>query len=135
MNDNPETGQEKSSSSDPWREVGQQFEALGQSLAAAFRTAVNNEENRRRMHQMQDGLESMVTEVNRAIHETVDSPQGQQVRNDVERTAENLRSATEQAVQEVRPQLLTALKQATQELEKLVERMEKPKNPEGPANG
>lgn len=133
MSENPQSGSpDKNSGSEAWREVGQQFKALGESLAAAFRTAVNDEENRRRMRQMQDGLESMVSDVNKAIHEAVESPQGQQVRADVEKTAENLRSAGEQAVQDVRPQLLSALKTATEEMQKLVERMERGSKPDEP---
>jgi hypothetical protein len=136
MSENPNSSsEEKSTGSEAWREVGQQFQALGQSLAAAFRTSVNDEENRRRMRQMQDGLESMVSEVNKAIHDAAESPKGQQVRSDVEKTAENLRAAGEEAVQEVRPQLLTALKQVTQELQKLVERMEKKEKPDDPGAG
>lgn len=130
MNDNPENNtRPDASTSEAWREVGQQFQALGRSLAAAFHTAVNDEENRQRMRQMQDGLESLVTDINQAIRTASESPQGQQVRSEAEKAAANLRSATEETYQDVRPQLVNALKQVTRELEKLAERMDRPSGP------
>lgn len=122
-NDNPHP---EPGSAEAWREVGQQFQALGRSLAAAFRSTVDEEGNRQRMHSMQSGLEAMVADINQAIRDASASPQGQQVRSDVEKAAAGLRSAGEQTYQEVRPQLLTALKQVTRELEKLADRMDKP---------
>jgi hypothetical protein len=52
---------------DAWRQVGKQFQALGESLAAAFRAAWEDEENRQHVREMQAGLEKMVNEVGQAI--------------------------------------------------------------------
>ena len=106
-----------------WQEVGRQFEALGQSLAEAMRAAWENEETQRRVQEMRVGLESMAREVGKAVEDTANSPKGQQVRQNAERTAESLRTATEQTIQEVRPQLITALQQLNEELQKLINRM------------
>ena len=38
-----------------WREVGRQFQALGESLATAFRTAWESEENREHVQDMKTG--------------------------------------------------------------------------------
>jgi vacuolar-type H+-ATPase subunit I/STV1 len=121
-------------SSEAWEEVGKQFQALGESLAAAFRVAVHKEENRRRVQEMQSGLEAMVNEVGKAIKESAASPQVQQVRSEAEKAAESLRVAGEQTVQEVRPHLLSALHQVNAELQKMISRMEE-KPPEKPASG
>jgi len=117
-----------------WEEVGKQFQALGESLAVAFRTAWHNEENRRRLQEMQAGLESMVNEVGKAIKESAASPQVQQMRTEAEKAAESLRAASEQTVQEVRPHLLSALRQVNAELQKMISRMEQEKPPEKPAS-
>lgn len=115
---------------DAWQEVGRQFQALGESISQAFRTAWQDEENRRRMEQMRDGLQSMVNEIGKTIDETAHSPQGQRVISEAERAAQNLREASEQTVQDVRPHLVSALRQVNAELQKLVDRMEKnPKQP------
>ena len=117
-----------------WKEVGKQFETLGESLAQAFRTAWDSEQNQRRVQELRTGLESMVRDVSKAIEDSANSPQGQKIRQDAERAAESLRTAGEQTVQEVRPQLINALEQVNVELQKLINRMEQ-KNPPTPPAG
>ncbi len=118
-----------------WEQVGEQFKALGESLAQAFRAAWENEENQRRLHEMRTGLEAMVHEVGKAIDDTANSPQGQQIREEAEKTVEKVRVAGEQTVQEVRPQLINALEQLNVELQKVVDRMEKKTPPPPPPAG
>ena len=119
--------QNQQASGEAWQEVGKQFQALGESLAAAFRTAWNDEQNRKRVQEMQQGVEAMVNEVGQAIRETAKSPQAQQARSEVLKAAESVRVAGEQTVQEVRPHLLTALRQLNDELQKLIGRMQQDK--------
>lgn len=119
----PPPGENESGSTDAWRDVGRQFESLGASLAQAVRAAWNDEENRRRVQEMQTGLESMVRDVGEAINETVNSPKGQEVAGDVQRAADHLVEAGEKTVQEVRPHLMQALEQLNSELQKLIDRM------------
>jgi hypothetical protein len=66
MDDNqtpPKSTGSQSADQEGWQEVGRQFQALGESLAAAMRTAWEKEENRKRLEEMQTGLESMVSDV------------------------------------------------------------------------
>ncbi|MDY6877561.1 MAG: hypothetical protein SWK90_15370 [Chloroflexota bacterium] len=107
-----------------WREVGGQFQALGESLAQAFRAAWENEENRRHLRDMRDGLETMVDKVGQAIKETGASPDGQKVRREVQKAASSARAAGEQAMQEAQPHLLSALRQVNAELQKMIGRLE-----------
>lgn len=119
-----------------WQDVGKQFQELGESLAQAFRTAWENEENQRRLQEMRTGLESMVREVGQAIDDTASSPQGQKIREEAGRTVEALRSAGEQTAQELRPQLINALQQLNSELQNLIERMSQRKSsPGSPGEG
>jgi hypothetical protein len=127
MNEEPKAppeGTSSSSSESSWQEVGRQFQALGESLAQAMRTAWENEETQRRVQEMRTGLESMAREVSKAVEDTANSPQGQKIRQEAEHTTESLRVATKQTVQEVRPQLINALQQLNSELQKLIDRME-----------
>lgn len=110
---------------DAWDEVGRQFQSLGASLAQAVRSAWNDEENRRRVQEMQSGLESMVREVGEAINDTANTPQGQKFQQDAKRVADDLVDTGEKTVQEVRPHLMRALEQLNDELSKLVDRMNK----------
>jgi len=142
MNDDPnatrgfssETGEPESTQNadTSWQEVGRQFQSLGQSIAQAVRAGWENEETQRQVNAMRQGLESLVADVSKAIEDSANTPQGQQIRQDAARAAEALRNAGEQTVQEVRPHLITALEQLNQELQKLKERMEKKAEDQGP---
>lgn len=116
-----------------WQEVGQQFQALGQSLAQAMRTAWENEETQRRVQEMRSGVEAMAQEVGRAVEDTAHSPEGQKIRQGAEHTAESIRSATAQTLQDVQPQLLDALQQLNRELQKLISRLETKGQPAQPS--
>ncbi len=105
---------------DSWREVGKQFEVLGQGIAQAFRSAGSTEQAK----EMKTGLEAMVQDIGRAIRDAAESPEGQKVRAETNRTVESLRNAGEQTVREVRPQVISALKQLNDELMKLVNKIE-----------
>ena len=106
-----------------WREVGRQFQTLGESLATAFRTAWESEENNQHLEGMKNGLESMVDQVSQAVRDAGDSPEGQKVRGEVERATQSARVAGEKAVQDARPHLLSALNQVNDELQKIISRM------------
>src|SRR5512142_1309131 len=90
-----------------WQEVGRQFQALGESLAQAVRSAWANEETQRRVQEMRTGLESMARDVGKAVEDTANSPEGQKIRQNAEHAAESLRTATAQTVNEVRPQMIS----------------------------
>jgi hypothetical protein len=107
-----------------WREVGRQFQVLGESLATAFRAAWEDEENRQHVQGMQAGLEAMIEQVGQAVKEASASPEGQMVREEAERTVGSARVAGKQAWQEARPHLISALRQASDELQKMVSRLE-----------
>ncbi len=126
MSDEQTTKQTTStqSSAEAWREVGDQFKVLGNTLAEAFRSTWQDEENRKRVQELQAGLETMVKQVGTALNETAKSPQAQQARAEAGKAAESLRAAGEQTVQEIRPHLLNALRQLNEELSKLVKRSE-----------
>ena len=115
---------EQETVNETWHEVGDQFRALGESLATAFRTAWEGEENRQHVRDMRDGLEAMVDQITQAIHEASASPEAQRMRSEVEKAAESARAAGEQAWQEAQPHLLSALRRVNAELQKMVSRME-----------
>jgi hypothetical protein len=118
-------------SDDSWREVGQQFQILGQSLAAAFRASLNSEQTRMHLRNLQSGIQSMANELGQAMNEAAASPCAQDARIKAEKAATTARFATEEALQEVRPQILATLKQMNHDLERLIQRTEtaKPNQP------
>jgi ElaB/YqjD/DUF883 family membrane-anchored ribosome-binding protein len=121
----PPQDEQSKSSSDSWQEVGRQFQDLGSSLAATMRAAWENEATRQRMQDVQNGLESMVDQVGQAIHDTVESPQGQQAKAEAKKAMNSFQDAFEQTADEVRPQLVSALRQVNAELQNLIDRLKK----------
>jgi len=120
----PDQNSEQPSSTDPWREVGQQFEALGQSLAAAFRTIWEREENRQHAEQIKSGMEQMADEVTQAVKQAAKSTEGQEVRQQVRKAADSAQKAGKEAFDEARPHLVSALRQVNSELQKVIEQWE-----------
>ncbi|MGD2178148.1 MAG: hypothetical protein PVG71_10040 [Anaerolineae bacterium] len=116
---------EEYTTEDAWREVGRQFEALGESLATAFRAAWESEDTRRHAQSVQDGLEKMVYKVNQAVEDASQSPQGERLRTGAVKTAESLRTAGEQMWQEAQPHLLSALSKINEELKGVIDHMER----------
>ena len=124
-----ETAREKPPE-DAWREVGRQFEALGESLSRAVRAAWESEETQQHVRSMQDGLERMASEIDRTVQEAGESEQAKRLRAEAEKTASSLREAGEQTWQEARPQLLIALRKANAELQKLIESLDQKQSSE-----
>lgn len=121
----PDTSDEGTSMADAWREVGNQFAALGAGLAAAFRTGWKNEESRRHLKEMKGGLESLVNELGAAIREGAATPEAHKVKDEAGRAVGTVRSAGERTVQEIRPKITTALNDLNEEVRKLAGRMKK----------
>jgi hypothetical protein len=109
---------------DAWREMGRQFQALGENLAAAFRAAWEDEGNRQQLREMRVGLETMASRVGQTIDEAAASPEGQRARQEVEQAAHSAHAAGRQAWQDARPHVASALRQVIAELEKMASRME-----------
>jgi len=126
MEDEPtnQTDQAQPTPGDAWRDVGKQFEALGQSLATAFRAVRESEETRKHTQAMQSGLETMVKEVSQAIQETAASPDGQKARAEARKAAESLRAAGAHTWQEARPHLASTLRQLSADLQKMIVQLE-----------
>jgi F0F1-type ATP synthase membrane subunit b/b' len=125
MSDNPNPNENQSHPVDEsWQEVGRQFESLGTSLVQAFRAAWSSVETNADAQKVKSGLESMAREVGQAIEDTARTPEAQKIKEEAKRTAESLRVAGEQTVQEARPQIISALRKANEELQRLIEGLE-----------
>lgn len=108
---------------DAWQEVGKQFQKLGESLAAAFQTTVNDESTRQSMKDLQDGLESAVQGIRGTVQKGVSELEQNNFGEQARQAADSLKNAGEQTVEEVRPHLLSALEQLNRELERWIQNM------------
>lgn len=129
--------QESKTPEESWQEVGRQFEALGESLAEAFRAAWESEQAQQHLHSLETGLERMADEFNRAAEEARTSPEAQQLQQEAERAVESARVAGRKTLDDARPHLLSALQQINSALEGAIRRIEEGQPPadEEPGTG
>ena len=96
-----------------WADVAAEFEALGKTLDDVLRGVWRGQETDAGLGRLRDSLESMIQELNHAID---GSPEAQQARDQLAQLTQSIRAAAERAGNEVRPELLTILRQANAEL-------------------
>src|SRR5512136_2951909 len=107
------TGASRSEARQAWEEVGQQFQELGVSLAAALNALWASEETQQHLESFKAGLKSLADEVSVAVNKV-----------EAKKAAESAKYATSKAFEEARPQITDALKQVNAELQKLIEQLE-----------
>jgi hypothetical protein len=122
-----ERGDEPGQVGESWREVGRQFQQLGESLGAAFRAAWHDEQVRQQARSAKDGLEALADEIGHVVREMAAS---EDVRRAGSGAARSMQQAGEQTIQEIRPHLLEGLRQVNRELQKLIERLERGRVPD-----
>ena len=115
---------EQQTSNEPWREVGKQFQALGESMARAFRAAWEDDENRQQLRDLQADMERMVNDIGEAIKQASESPEGQRIREEAKKAADAAHAAGSKAWQDARPHVVSALRQVGAELEKMIGKLE-----------
>ncbi|MEJ5308296.1 MAG: hypothetical protein WHX52_00870 [Anaerolineae bacterium] len=116
-----ETGQ--TSAQDTWSEVGQQFARLGESIAAAFNSALKDETTQGFLQQMRVGLEKMAGAIAKAVDDAAHSPEGQKFRQEAEKAVASAATAGKQTVETVRPQVLSALEQLNIKIREMLDRI------------
>ena len=105
-----------SSTGTSWQDVAREFEALGKTLGDVLRGAVQGQDTDAGLGRLRDSLESMIRELNRAVDGT---PEAQQARDQLVHLTESIRAAAERAGDELRPELVTLLRQGNAELRRL----------------
>ena len=119
-----DTGQ-RQSPEEAWQEVGRQIEALGDSLAHAFRAAWEREETQGHVRSLEKGLQKVADDIDRAVSEASESQRARRIRTEARRTAGSLRQAGEKTWEDMRPQVLTGLRQVEARLNALIEDLER----------
>jgi hypothetical protein len=114
---------EEQTQKEAWQGVGEQFEALGKSLAEALRAAWQSEENRAQVQSLKEGLEAAVKKVDEAARKASETVTAERVKAEATQAAESLRSASKQTWEKARPHVVSALSQVEAELQKLIDRL------------
>jgi hypothetical protein len=106
-----------------WQGVGEQFEALGRSLAEALKAAWESEEARAHVESLKQGLDAAVKKVDEAAQKASASIEGERIKAEATQAAESLRLASKQTWQKTRPHVVSALRQVDSELQKIIDRL------------
>lgn len=96
-----------------WQDVASEFEALRKTLADVLRNVWQRQDNDAGLGPLRESLQSMIQELNRAVDGT---PEAQQARSQLVHLTESIRSAAARAGDELRPELVSMLRQANAEL-------------------
>jgi len=102
-----------------WEDVAQEFQLLGKTLGDAVRAAWQRQDGDERVRELQQSLQSIMDDVNRAVDQSVGTQEAQQARAQLTRLTESIRVAAERTSAEVRPELVALLRQANAELRRL----------------
>lgn len=122
MRDTPEPGAPR----EDWREVVEALNALGESIGRATRAAVDDDENRRRLRELRDGLEALALRLGESVEQVAASPEGRMVKQAVGEAATTVEAAGERVVEEVRPEMANAFRQATAKFKQAADAYDKP---------
>ncbi|MBN1486657.1 MAG: hypothetical protein JW981_03380 [Anaerolineae bacterium] len=122
-----------------WKDVGEQFKNLGESIADAFSSLWEDESTRQHVKDLESGLESMVDSLGDAINKAAHSEEAQKIRSEADKMARSAREAGQKAYNETRPKLIQALQKVNEEIQNLIGNLERepgaeaPETPEQPA--
>jgi ABC-type transporter Mla subunit MlaD len=105
-----------SSSGTSWQDVASELGALGDTLGNLVRAAWQQSDGDALLSGLRESLSSVADDVNRAAE---GSPETQRARDELTRLIESIRAAAAQAGEEIRPELLTLLREANAQLRRL----------------
>ena len=117
-------GEEAAETEDAWQDVGKQFQKLGESLSSDSQRAWENEDNRRTLHNLSEGLKTLANDVGQALDDAAASDEGQRMRQEVEKAAKSASEVGAEACRDVRPHVVSVLNRASTELQKLIGNLE-----------
>jgi hypothetical protein len=107
-----------SNSGASWEDVAAELGALGKTLRDVARGVVQRQVGNTQLSVLRDALQARIDELERALEGT---PEAQRAREQLTHAAESLRQAADRATEELRPELLSMLRQANAELRRFSE--------------
>lgn len=120
----PEDQQGRSNPADAWADVGRQFRALGESMAAAFTSSWQNEETQQHAQNIQTGLEGLARQFGESVETFAESVDVEKMQADVEQAARVAQEKGQEAVNQARPEVVAAFRNLREELDRIIRQME-----------
>ena len=103
----------RASTGTSWQDLTAEFEALGKTLCDVLSSTWQRQDDAPGLGRLRESLEVLIQDVNRSIDGT---PEGRQARDQLIRLTGSIRAAAERAGDELRPELVSLLRQANTEL-------------------
>lgn len=104
--------------SSPEDRLAEEFKALGKNLIGMLQSAWERPERKELQLEIENGLKELSDSIKRETQEFTNSPTGQQVKSDLDKLGEQLRSGETPA--KVKQEIISALQTANLELEKIL---------------
>ena len=114
----------------PEENLTEEFRNLGKNLADALRTAWEHPERVRLQEEISEGLNEMGHALKSEVEAAAESPTGQQLKSDVHRIGERIRSP--ETHERVRHELITVLQAANAELQKVIQQLSEAQSQQPP---
>ena len=112
----------------PENDLVNEFRTLGKNLVEALRTAWDSPERKKLEKEISDGLNDLTNTLNTEAKNFKESPTGQQLKSDFEDLRQRVSSG--EVENQVRNELLSALRTVNQELQKVTTRWGESKGPQ-----
>jgi len=116
-----------------WAEVGQRFQTLGESLAAAFKSTWENKETQAQWEKVKTDVEAAAHDIGRAAKETAATEEAQKAKAEAYKTAAAAQQAGQEVMDDVKPHLLAAFRKIRSELDQVIGSMEASEEEKPPA--
>jgi NAD/NADP transhydrogenase alpha subunit len=110
-----------------WKEVGARFADLGETLGRAVQSSIDDPRTQEVLEQIKNGLNQAADEIEGAIKTAKEDPKVQQFTDEATEAFNNLGELGEETVQQVKPQVIKALKSFTNAISSLLDDIENEK--------
>jgi hypothetical protein len=124
----------ESSTNEAWEEVGQRFQSLGESLAAAFKSTWENKETQAQWEKVKVDVEAAANDIGRAAKETAATEEAQKAKAEAYKAAAAAQQAGQEMMDDAKPHLLAAFRKIRSELDKVIDSMENSETEKPPAD-
>ncbi|MHB8051562.1 MAG: hypothetical protein ACYDHQ_10160 [Coriobacteriia bacterium] len=114
---------------DAWRDVVAELDALGDALGRWLKAAVNDPENKRRLDELSNRLDGLVSDVGTTVKGAADTEVGQSFKEAADKTGDAFKVAGEKFTSEVGPRLAGAFKTVGEKLRDAADKIEERQAP------
>ena len=115
--------QDQPKASDAWSEVGRQVQTLGETLAAAFKATIQDEQVQQHLDRVQSDLNAAGEQISQKAKEASDSMKNMNVDEETRKIGEEVQATGRDLADEIQPHLINALKKIQTGIDQIVDNL------------